>query len=144
MLMLAALLMQEKPQDSPLAVPAMPMTSGVSNLDCKVLLRDGATVALTADFDHAARAIRFRSKDRRLPLGDAAIPLRIYADYSSFEGGVATGKQWLNFETSPLSRSTTVTRIEFRLESRPPNEWQGELNSLYGLAICYAKHLDTK
>ncbi len=46
----------------------------------------------------------FGRKTEGCRLGDAAIPLRIYADYSSFEGGVATGKQWLNL-TSPLYRS---------------------------------------
>lgn len=134
MLMIAALLVQ----------PA-PLSGGLSNFDCKVLLREGAAVDLTGDFDRTGPSIRFHSKEGRLPLGEKAIPLRVDRDTSTLEGSVAFEKKWLNFDIHPsVDRSTSVARIEFRLESAPPMAALVELNSLYGVALCNIKHSDTQ
>jgi hypothetical protein len=141
--MLAALLLLVQSSERPAVVisaPPLPATSGASELRCNVLIRDGSTAKIEATFDHAARALSFRSSDPRLPLGDRPVPLRIYASYSSLEGGVETDGKWLNFETLPLAANVKITQIEFRLETSPPDQWSGELNSLYGFAICDVAH----
>ncbi len=141
--MLSALLLLAQASERPTVVisaPPPPATAGASELRCNVLMRDGSTVKIEATFDHAARALKFRSSDPRLPLGDRPVPLRIYASYSSLEGGVETDGKWLNFETVPLAANVKVTQIEFRLETSPPDQWSGQLNSLHALAICDVTH----
>jgi len=122
-----------------------PILGDISNFDCKVLLREGDTIDLIGDFDRAAGAIRFQSRDPRLPLGEKPIALRFSKISSTVEGSVAFGKKWLNFDIHPrVDRSTNIARIEFRLESAPPMEALVEVNSLYGVAICNIKHSDTQ
>lgn len=122
-----------------------PILGDISNLHCKVLLREGDTIDLTGGFDQAAGTIRFRSEDPRLPLGDKPIALRFSKISSTVDGSVAFGKNWLNFDIHPrMDRLTNIARIEFHLESTPPMEGLVEVNSLYGVAICNIKHLDTQ
>lgn len=122
-----------------------PTPVDISNLDCKVLLREGDTIDLTGEFDRAAGAIRFQSRDPRLPLGDKPIALRYSKLSSTLDGRVAFGKKWLNFRIYPeIDRLTNIAQIEFSLESMPLMEGMVEVNSLYGLAICNIQHLDTQ
>lgn len=140
MIIIATLLMQPI-----IAVQVAPEPGLISNFDCKVVLREGATIDLTGDFHHAAGLVRFQSKDPRLPLGGKPIALRFNKSASTLDGSAAFEKKWLNFDIHPVvDRSTSVARIQFQLESAPPMEALVEVNSLYGVAICNVKHSETQ